>query len=467
MARPNILLIQADQHRADCLGVGGHPFIQTPNLDRLASQGVNFTHAFCPIPLCTPSRASLLTGMWPAGHGAIANPDTETGRPLLAGLPTFSQSLREAGYFLGYVGKWGVDPQHGPTHFGFHTYISEKDYGVWRANLGVPPRPHTNRWFGENDPAITADQSRLAWGADQTIRLLAQAAEQGQPFFLRWDPSEPHLPNVVPEPYASLYPPQEIPPWPNFADSLTGKPYIHRQQRRTWGIDDWDWTQWAPIVSRYLGEITLLDHQVGRLLAEVERFGLSGNTVIIYTADHGDLCGAHGLIDKHYVMYDELVRVPLIIRSPMGGPRGQAVDAFVCHALDLAATFCDLAGAERPATFAGHSLAPWLANEPPGQEHPIAQREDTFAVYYGNQFGLYSQRMVRNRRWKYVWNATAEDELYDLVNDPGELVNLAQRSDHAEPLAQLRSRLVAWMEATQDRLLNPWTRTQLLTGRKA
>jgi arylsulfatase A-like enzyme len=465
VAQPNILLIHADQHRADCLGVNGHPFLQTPNLDGLAQEGVNFTHAFCPIPLCTPARTSLLTGVWPAQHGALMNPGTEAGRPPFAGLPVFSQVLRQAGYFLGYVGKWGVDPHHGPTHYGFHTYISEKDYTAWRAAQGAPPKPFTNRWFGESDPHITPAQSQLAWGADQTIRLLQTAAGRSEPFFLRWDPSEPHLPNVVPEPYASLYPPASLPPWPNFADGLEGKPYIQRQQRRTWGMDKWSWAEWAPIVGRYLGEITLLDHQIGRVLGALAELGLAANTVVVYTADHGDLCGAHGMIDKHYVMYEELVRVPLIIRWPAGGQTGQQADLLLTHALDLAATFCDLADTTPPPTFAGQSLKPWLMGQPPS-DHPITHRTENFAVYYGNQFGLYSQRMVRNRRWKYIWNATAEDELYDLANDPGELLNLAQRPDYNEPLAALRQRLVAWLEATRDPLLNPWTRAQLLGGHK-
>jgi arylsulfatase A-like enzyme len=189
MKRPNILLLHADQHRADCLGVNGHPFVQTPNLDRLAAEGANFTRAYTPIPLCTPARTSLLTGQWPLQHGVIANHGTEGERALPAGIPTFSQTLREAGYFLGYTGKWGVDPRRDPTHFGFHIYLSEKEYGRQRQALGLPPRPNTNRWFGEVDPHISPEQSQLAWGADMTIQLLQHAARQEQPFFLRWDPS--------------------------------------------------------------------------------------------------------------------------------------------------------------------------------------------------------------------------------------------------------------------------------------
>ncbi|MCX7669980.1 MAG: sulfatase-like hydrolase/transferase, partial [Anaerolineae bacterium] len=292
------------------------------------------------------------------------------------------------------------------------------------------------------------------------IRLLEKAARNGRPFFLRWDTDEPHLPNVVPEPYASMYRPADIPPWPSFGDPLRGKPYIQRQQLRSWGIEGWSWERWAPIVARYLGEISLLDAQIGRLLEALDALGVAENTLVVYTTDHGDLCGAHGMADKHYVMYDDVARVPLILRWPAGLPAGRVCDAFVSAGIDLAATFCDAAAAPRPATFVGQSLLPLARGDATGA------RPDIFCMYFGNQFGLYSQRMVRDRRWKYVWNLTAEDELYDLATDPGEVVNRATDPAAAAELGRLRQRLLAWLEETHDPLLNGWTRRQLAEGAK-
>lgn len=455
MSRANILLIQSDQHRYDCLGINGHPLIQTPNLDRLAGEGLNFKAAFCPSPLCTPARASLMTGQWPTQHGYITNARTEAFHPGLVGRPTFSQALKQAGYYLGYVGKWGVDETRDPTGFGFEDYVPEKNYNAWRQQQGLPPMPRKNGWFGETDEAIHPDQSRLAWGATETIRLLEKAGQGDRPFFIRWDPSEPHLPNLVPEPYASLYPAGQISPWPSFPDSLEGKPYIQKQQLRNWGLSGWRWAEWAPIVARYLGQITLLDHQIGRVLAVLAELGLAEETLVIYTSDHGDLCGAHGMIDKHFVMYEDVVRVPLLMRWPGKIGTNQLSEAFICSALDLAATFCEGAGLEPPSTFKGQSLLPIACQGVEGS------RSDIFASYHGGQFGLYSQRMVRDRRWKYIWNATAEDELYDLETDPGELRNLAQDDQAAPELERLRARLMEWLEATEDRLLNSWTRQQL------
>src|SRR5690606_35339156 len=200
----------------DCIGANGHLLVQTPNLDKLAAEGANFTHAFTPIPLCIPARNSLIHGQWTSGHLSICNWESEAPRPARDGLPSFSQSLREAGYNLGYVGKWHVHPQKTPFDYGFHEYVPEEDYPRWRAEQGIPPRPRTQGWFGEPDPYITPEQSRLGWEASHTIRLIQQFSQNDAPFFIRWDPYEPHLPNVVPEPYCSMYNPKDIAPWPSF-----------------------------------------------------------------------------------------------------------------------------------------------------------------------------------------------------------------------------------------------------------
>lgn len=460
MDRPNILLIHSDQHRFDCVGVNGHPFIRTPNMDRLAREGMNFTHAFCPIPLCVPERISLLNGQWATEHLAIANWDTEAPRPPREGLRVFSEVLRDGGYFLGYVAKWHVHKEKGALEYGFHEYVPEGQYFKWRAGHGLKPLPRTMKWFGEVDPFIRPEESKLAWGANQTIRILESCKGKGAPFFIRWDPSEPHLPNVVPEPFASMYPPAEIPPWPSFPDPLVSKPYIQAQQRRTWKLDAWTWRDWAPVVGRYLGEISLMDAQIGWILEALDRLGFGENTLVIYTTDHGDMCGGHGMIDKHFIMYEDVTRVPLMMRWPGRIRSGGRCDAFVAHAIDLASTFCEVAGLPIPETFRGKSLLPLMKG---GADNG---RQDIFSTYHGNQFGLYSQRMVRDRQWKYVWNATAEDELYDLQNDAGELRNLATDPACKDELARLRRRLVAWMEETRDPGLNPWTRAQLLENLK-
>jgi len=458
-SRPNILLIQSDQHRYDCLGAHGHPLLRTPHLDRLAAEGVDFSHAFTPIAVCVPARNCLAHGQWSCQHGAIANWGTEVPWPAREGLPSFSQALHEAGYYLAHVGKWQVHPRLGPGAYGFDVDVPASQYGAWRAAQGYPP-PDKSDWQGGYDPHVEPQATPLGWGASRVIELLEARAAVDGPWFIQWDTSEPHLPNVLPEPYASLYAPEAVPPWPSFPDLLVGKPYAQAQQRRSWEVEGWTWAQWVPIVARYLGTVSLLDAQVGRLLVALDRLWMAQDTMVIYTTDHGDLCGGHGMVDKHMVMYEDIMHVPLIVRWPGHGAAGSICSAFVSHAIDLATTFCQVAGAAVPDTFQGVSLLPVLAGEDDNG------REDILAMYHGNQFGLYSERMVRDRRYKYVWNASAEDELYDLALDPGELRNLATEAPYAAELARLRQRLVAWMEAIDDPLLNGWTRRQLLEGIK-
>ncbi|MGD2175490.1 MAG: sulfatase-like hydrolase/transferase, partial [Candidatus Brocadiaceae bacterium] len=381
MSPGNVLLIQSDQHRFDCLGVNGHPLLKTPNLDRMARGGMNFTNAFCPIPLCMPARASMLTGQWPTEHLQIANFDAEAPRGFRDDLPVFSNMLAEAGYRLGYVGKWHGHPDRPPEDFAFEDYVPPWKYGQWREQQGLPPVPRENGWMGEADPYITPEQSSLAWQADRVLERLEACAADDGPFFLRWDPPQPHLPNRPPEPYASMYDPERIEPWGSFGDEFTGKPYAQAQQLRTWAIAGWTWEQWAPIVARYLGEVSLLDAQVGRVLTAVDELGLAEDTLVVYTADHGDMCGSHGMIDKHFIMYDDVVRVPMIARWPGRVPAGARCDAFVSNAIDLAATFLDVAALDPPDTFRGQSLLPMLSGE--GDSNG---RRDIFSTYHGNQF---------------------------------------------------------------------------------
>jgi len=470
--RPNILLIQADQHRHDCTGCSGHPLLHTPHLDQLAAEGVRFTHAFTPIPTCCPARQSLLCGRWPQAHGGLWNYSTGIPVPLFD-QPTWTEALAANGYSLGYVGHWGVHPTRSPLEFGFRETRDARDYAAWRKAQSLPdPRPDdltrsalsdkpVARWFGGVDPA-PVEQTRTHWYADQVIDMIHRYHADGQPWHIRLDLEEPHLPCYPAEPFASMYPPETIPPWGNFDETFAGKPYIQRQQLASWGIEDLTWREWSVFLSHYLGMISQIDDAVGRVLAALDQLGLADNTLVIYTADHGDNCGSHRLIDKHYVMYDNVVRVPLLLRWPDAFPAGGTCDQFVTHSLDLAATACDATGLPIPDTYAGRSLLPLCRGE-----QPADWPDDVVVTYNGAQFGLYMQRMLRDRRYKYVWNPTDIDELYDLQADPGELQNLIEHPAHAQALADLRQRLLERLTAQRDPLVtNEWTRRQLAEGQK-
>jgi arylsulfatase A-like enzyme len=431
------------------MGVNGHPLVKTPHLDSLARDGANFVHAFTPNPVCSPARACLQTGAWATRHKVVTITGTEAFQSADPSLPVMTQLLADAGYRVGHVGKFHNEVSGGPKDHGAEEYIPGSAYRKWREEKGLPPQPRTNGWFGEVDTAISPEQSPLAWQADTVLGLMANFHGSGKPFFLRWDPVEPHLPNIVPEPYASLYPKEQIAPWKSFPDPLTNKPDVQRRTRERWGVDSYTWDDWRPIVQRYLGEISLLDVQIGRLLDGLTRFGVAENTLVIYSTDHGDMCGAHSMMDKHYVMYDDIMRVPLIVRWAGKVPAGKTVDSFVSHEIDIAKTVLTAAEITPPASFVGRDLVAEVNGKLPNP------RQDIFSQYQGTHQGLYSQRMLRDRRWKYVYNPVSRDELYDLTNDPGEIVNRADDADCAEVLQRMRQRMGEWMAEIKDPLSPP------------
>ncbi len=299
------------------------------------------------------------------------------------------------------------------------------------------------------DEACPAVKVPVAWQADRVIELIDAAAGGDAPFFIRWDPPEPHLPCKPSREYFEKYAVESIEPWPSFADTQEGKPEVQKRQKRIWGIEDWGWEKWAPVVARYFGVISEIDTQIGRLLAKLEEHGIEENTLVIYSTDHGDYCGGHGQIDKHFNLYDDVVRVPLFVRWPGKVEAGQVYDGFVAHELDIAKTILEAAGIDAPESFAGKNLIPMLK----GSE---SAREDIFSQYFGGETGLYSMRMVRDRRYKYIYNPTSIDEFYDLEKDPGELVNAIDDPDYATGIARLKSRMWEWGKAINDRLFMFW-----------
>ena len=453
--QPNILLIHSDQHRYDCAGANGHPLVQTPQLDRLAREGANFSHAFTPAPICAPARASLLTGTWPTTHRCTNIPQTESFQPAREELPTLWRLLSNTGYRQALVGKFHQEVTGTPEDHGVDDYIPRSGYSAWRQSQNLPPPPDSHGWFGDADPYVDPAHTRAAWLADHALGLVRRYHGEKRPFFIRYDPDEPHLPCRPPAKLAEVYPAELVTPWPSFPDPLTDKPYVQKRQLKIWGTQDWTWSQWQPVVARYLAEITLIDQQVGRLLALLTELGIAEDTLVIYTTDHGDFCGGHGFMDKHFSMYDDILRVPLMMRFPGVIFPGCVCDAFVTHEIDLARTILEVAGAEVPPTFEGMNLIRVLN----GQDE---QRRDIFAQYQGCQMGLYSCRMIRNREWKYVWNPTsAVDELYQVADDPGEIRNRISDPLALPALSALRRRLIEWMEAAHDPLLNSFTRSLL------
>ena len=459
--RPNILLVVTDQQRRDTIGAYGSSVVQTPATDALAGQGMAFDCAFTPCGLCSPVRSSLLSGVYPHTHQVLTNVALHPVRNQLSpDQDVLYSGLKSAGYRIGSIGKWHVNHHIDPTGFGADRYVSLADYASYRRELGIPFPPESNNYVTPVSPVdpVPVEHCRPAFLADRTIDTIDTfSAGSDRPFFVRLDFHGPHAPTVTPEPYASMYDPASIEPWSNFDDPLDGKPAVQRIKLRHWHTDTMSWSDWQPMVAGYYGEISLIDHQIGRVLAHLERAGLADNTMVIFTADHGDTMGAHHIWNKDYTMYDGIYRVPFIVRWPGRVAPGSRSSEYIHHFLDLTPSLLEVAGAPVPDRLHGLSLLPLLSGE--RQE----RLREAFCEFHGCHMGLYTCRMLQTDRYKYVFNTNDIDELYDHETDPGELANLAEDPAHSETLADLRRRLVDWMRRTGDDLYNEWV-VHYLTG---
>jgi arylsulfatase A-like enzyme len=452
--KPNILMIVTDQQRRDTIGAYGSQVAQTPAVDRLARDGMTFDYAFTPCGLCSPTRSSLLTGVYPHTHEVLTNVQLHPVRTQLEPeADILASGLKGAGYRLGYVGKWHVNAYKDPRAFGFEQYVSLGDYATYRKQLGIPFPPESNNYLKPTAGVdrIPVEHCRAAFLADNAMRMMKEfSQEKEHPFFIRLDFHGPHPPMVIPEPYASMYDPASIPPHPNFDDPLRGKPAIQSIKRKHWGTETMSWDDWQPLVARYYGEVSLIDDQVARVLRKLERIGEHDNTIVIYLSDHGDTMGAHRIWNKDYTMYDEIYRVPLIVRWPGITQPGSQCDTYVHHCLDLAPTLLEIAGVEPPNDLDGQTLVPLLQGR--GQDRP----REAFCEFHGCHMGLYTTRMLQTDRYKYIFHTNDIDELYDHENDPFELKNVADDASYASDLRDLKHRMVEWMAKTKDHLYNEW-----------
>ncbi|MCQ2430525.1 MAG: sulfatase-like hydrolase/transferase [Clostridia bacterium] len=457
--KPNILFISCDQLRWDCLGFNDRYPVRTPNLDLFASESTCFDQAYTPLPTCSPARQALLCGQRPERFGALWNYDQ--------GIPvghiaddaySWARSLTDAGYRNSWVGAWHVHPTLTPLDYGYQEFISSGDLASYQRKAH-PELSFRKGFFGEVSPYPVEDSPTHRCAAE-VIRIIDESGEG--PWHVQMNFSEPHLPCRPSEPFASMYGSGDVPEWASFNDPFEGKPYIHRQMLLSWETDKLTWDDFRETVRLYYAWITQIDDAVGRVLRHLEERGLAEDTVVIFTADHGDMCGDRHMMDKHYVMYDEVTHVPLVVRYPRLGNAGRRCPAMVTNMLDIVPTILELAGCTVPSGLDGISLMPYLTGE-----RVDSLRRYALVTYNGQQFGLFTQRMIRDDNWKYVWNPCDTDELYDMRNDPHELHNLSADPAYADVLAGLRRDLLRELTAVDDYTIKSgWLRDQLAKNRK-
>ena len=457
MSRPNILFLIADQHRYDCVNYSqkNKNGIKTPNIDKLAEEGMWFNNAYTTSPVCCPARQSLIAGRRPESFGALWNYNITL--PVKSLSPedfSYAKMLKEKGYNNTFVGVWDVCEYEGPTAFGFDKYIQYKrTYGATGQEGTV-----IDKTFEESDPY------KLGELVSEEIERLSSLDE---PWHMSVNFAEPHPYYGPVKEFADMYDPKEMEPWDGFYDDLKDKPYIQSQQLVNWGNEERGWDYWSSVVAKYHAYVTQLDRVVGNILDKLVETGNYENTIVVYTSDHGDMCGSHGMFDKHYVMYEDVIHVPFIIRWPGKIRKGSLTDAYTVHFLDLVPTVLEVCGIEKPdnVTLHGRSLFPILLNE----DIPTDWRKEAVSSYNGQQFGLFCQRSLKTDGWKYVWNPTDIDEVYDLDKDPGELNNLIKEIDLGI-LSDLRKRLYDTLVNDGDFLVmrnkHSWVAPQLLENKK-
>ena len=461
--QPNILYIMTDQQRYDSLGCLGRSICRTPALDRLASQGLRFDNAYSICALCSPARVSMLTGRYPHNHRMWNNNDMMqwARRDLPDGERLISQDLCQAGYNCGYSGKWHGGSTKVPSSYGFvgmdvpnyGNPYKTREYAAYIAarRLQPPQRLESEFPWAAGTLSGPPEACEPHFVAEHALGLMRRFHEErersGRPFLLFVSFWGPHHPCFVPEPYASLYDPADVQLPVSLKDDLRHKPAVQRRFLRSFyprapllSEDQWRW-----ILSRYWAFCTFCDAQIGRLLQALAEMGRECDTAVIFGTDHGDMQGAHGgLFDKGEFMYEETYHVPLIIRAPGLTTAGTVCDRLVSN-MDLASTVLDLAGLGVPSSHDGRSLIP-LLRDPGGP-----WRDDLMCEFHGHRY-LYSQRMVRWASYKYIYNASDEDELYDLGRDPDELVNVIDEPGYAAIAEEGRQRLMKWIEDSGDPL---------------
>lgn len=451
----NILLINADQLRSDCVGYSGIRPVKTPNLDALAAESVVYENAFTPLPVCAPARQAILCGRRPDFFGAQWNYDFMP-TPELDPAICWPRLLRDKGWNTGYVGRFHVSPTRKASEFGYTDFVNGNDY-----NTEVMPRYKDAKfeggWLGCTNP-IPVEDSRTHWQAGKAIGMLKKFTSEKKPWHMWVDFEEPHLPVRPSEPFASMYKPEDAKPWDGFGDTFENKPYIHKQQTLSWDTDTLTWDDFGPMVARYYGLISQLDDAIGRIINALKESGQYEDTLILFTSDHGDMCGSHSMLDKHYVLYDDIIHIPLLMKKPGVAPC--RLNGFVMNCLDIPATIRREAGLPEEEMRHGHVL-------PVNEDEAMMCPDEVLVTSNGQQFGLYTTRAIRTVRHKYVWNLTDVDELYDLEADPGEKHNLIADPELAPVVKVLRRRLYELLTETKDRFVGSgWMQNQLLNGKK-
>ena len=506
MTKPNILLITSDQQHWNTIGAFNKE-IDTPNLDRLVREGTTFTRAYCPNPTCTPSRASVITGMYPSQHGAWT-----LGTKLLEDRHTVGEDFKAAGYSTALIGKAHFQPLKSTEEYpSLEAYPVLQDLDYWKSfdesfygfDHVELARNHTNEahvgqhyalWMEEQGctnwrdyfraPTGTMDPAQTykwpipekyhynTWIAERTNALLSEYKEADEPFFMWSSFFDPHPEYLVPEPWDTLYDPDSLtipeavpgehdqnPPHfrktqeehPDFSDLYETGLEIHGYRSHHYyeygtkfRLTEYDKKK---LVAVYYGMITMMDKYIGKILDKLDELGLAENTLVVFTTDHGHFFGQHGLQAKGGFHYEDLIKLPFLVRYPGHVPAGRRSDA-IQSLVDLAPTFLSFCGLPVPHAMTGvDQREVWTGLKDQARDHAICEfRHEPTTIH---------QKTYVDERYKItVYYNQTYGELFDLQEDPGELRNLWNVPEYAALKSELLLKYI-WAELGKEPLPMP------------
>jgi choline-sulfatase len=472
---PNILIIVTDQHRADLMTCAERKEVQTPNIDRIAENGIRFTNAYCSSPVCVPSRMSLLTGLYAHSTGVINNNDQLDWR-----YRTIAHQFAEAGYITALIGKMHF---RDANRHGFEYYLSIND---WLMYLGPKTKEYASEvashplkkstipfdegagfpdvadlwkgatpWIGHVKRLPFDNLSSKIQAKDHLDMFIARESAKfirrykNQQFLLVAGFMKPHTPLFPPKEYADRFPIDEI-SLPNVGSIRSYPPHIQRRIQFSERINP---NLRRAHIAGYFGNLAFVDDCIGIILDTLKDLSLEKETIIVYTSDHGEMLGDHGLYQK-FCMFEQAIRVPLIVSYPKKLPRNKETKALTEY-IGLYPTVVDLADIKKPAT---HTIT--KMDNPPKKldldsflntlQNPINDGPSAVFCEYNLRSPILSQYMIRTKKYKYIHNSGSINELYDLEADPQEYNNRIDDIDLKETLQELRKKLYKWFDPAKN-----------------
>ncbi|PCJ59002.1 MAG: hypothetical protein COA79_11625 [Planctomycetota bacterium] len=450
--KPNILILFSDQHFSGAIGAYGNQEIKTPNIDSIASDGVLYKNAYCSFPICTPSRYSLLSGKHTFEHACWDNFST-----LDPTTPTFPKILKQGGYHTKAIGKMHYVPTYLDVGFDemilaeqagegrwdddYHRYLKDNDLidiNDFLDQAGKTSSEYRNQFSSEYTQKGASTKSNLeekhhstTWIADQAINSIKQWSDE--PNLLMASFIKPHHPEDPPAPWDTEYDPKTIKLLPGYLESSLDP------ENKYAGIDDSEEKKASEnedevrhFLAKYYGTISHLDSHIGRIIKCLKENKQYDNTMIIYTADHGDYCGYHGMILKCNYMYEPVVKIPMIIKYP--GEIKASVNEKFTTIIDLPITICSQAELQMPKNLSGLNLST-----------DFEDREYIFSEYGCHEPNKGSMTMVRDKRFKLITETSGFPNLFfDLENDPNEVNNLYASAIHQDKIIEMKKAIQNW-----------------------